>query len=280
MSRGAPRIVFVTGLEHSGTTLLAYYLSGSRAVTVLGEAHTLLDDDARGRFFARWGQFNDAELCSCGTRHRHCPIWSETVADIAFRPARETKARYRDLLSRFEAEDVLIDSSKSLDALQILIGLFNDGVASELKVVLVAKDPRAFLTSMKKVRNLGLRGQMSALNWWCGANAETIDYLVESGLGYFVVRYEDVCLEPDATFARLQAFVGLETADNITTEGKTHICMGNKGFINARNKAIRYDDRWRREKIVRALYACHARARRMNAELVTGSLGPRGAVAT
>lgn len=273
MSQGGPRVIFIAGLEHSGTTLLAFQMSRHRPVIVLGETYMLLEDDARRSFFARWGQFDDADLCSCGKRHRHCPIWAPMVADIVARPVRETKARYRDLISHFKTEDVLVDSSKNLQALQILSAMLDENAISALKVVVAVKDPRAFVTSLKKVRNLGLRGQFSAFNWWCGANEATLEYLVESGLEHFVARYEDLCLRPKVTLARLSAFVELDGLEDLTGNDNTHICMGNKEFINATSKSIRYDERWRKEKIVNSLYRCHRRAKKLNATLITGTPG-------
>lgn len=266
MHRSGPRVVFIAGLEHSGTTLVNYYASQKGKATGVGEVYTLLDDSARVSFFSRWGKFDDAHRCSCGARHSDCPVWGPPMADIAARPQRNTSARYRDFLAKFDGDSILVDSSKSINALKILSGLRVQNVISDLRVILLVKDARSFVTSMKYVRKLNFIKQYLAFNWWCKINVQTLSYLREEEINFRLLRYEDIFRDTRAFHEFISKFVWGEEKLKYSDSIVSHIGAGNKKFINSNDKTIKYDDRWKMEWKIRAMYRAHIRAQRLSSE--------------
>lgn len=258
-----PRIVYIAGLEHSGTTLLDYILSCRNGVIGLGEVNMMLDDANRVSFFNRWGHYEDATACSCGLNHLKCEIWANTMADIKIRPNRATKARYSDLFSQFSSSDVLVDSSKNLPALDMIAALYREGEISDLRVLYAIKDPRGFVTSVKRAHGLSVRRQFSAFSWWTGFNRKALDHLRAQKIPFLVVPYDRICLDYERTFAKVWSFLSMPPPHANEAGGRSHICMGNKDFVNSKDKTIRYDEKWRSEIFVRLFYRCHAPARRL-----------------
>src|SRR5215469_10239405 len=71
--RISPRLVFVVGSGHSGSTLLSMMLGAHPEVLALSEIS----------YFDRWIGLND--VCNCGVPVRSCPLWSKVVARISAR---------------------------------------------------------------------------------------------------------------------------------------------------------------------------------------------------
>jgi hypothetical protein len=80
------KIVFIAGLEHSGTTLLDFLVGGSMGAVALGEVSSFINSETRTNFLSRFGQYEDAHLRSCGKQHEKCPVWSDVVRYISDNP--------------------------------------------------------------------------------------------------------------------------------------------------------------------------------------------------
>ena len=170
------KIVFIAGLEHSGTTLLDFLVGGGMGGVALGEVSSFINSETRARFVSRFGHHDDAYLCSCGEHHQDCPVWGNVVRYIDENPDSSLTMRYRKVIESVEqnlgSDALMSDSSKSISSLKTLLDTVRGRPETEVKILSAVKDVRAFVSSMTQVRKLSLRGSFSCFRWWHGANTE------------------------------------------------------------------------------------------------------------
>ncbi|MCA9641093.1 MAG: hypothetical protein KC492_10375, partial [Myxococcales bacterium] len=116
-SVGPPKLVYILGLGHSGSTLLEMLLSSHPRLLGLGEVASLLTRGMRERHLSGpW-----PSPCSCGVLARDCPVWKPTLDQLQpDGPESSLDVLVADLVGRatqVTGKDILIDSSKTWHAL-------------------------------------------------------------------------------------------------------------------------------------------------------------------
>ena len=276
------KIVFIAGLEHSGTTILDVLVGGGTGAVALGEVSSFINSETRGSFLSRFGHFEDAHLCSCGKRHDECLVWSDVVRYISENPTSDLVMRYRKVAEsverNFGTDLMLSDSSKSIGALGTVLEVAQGRPGTEVRILLAVKDVRSFVSSMTQVRKLNVRGQFSCFRWWRGGNAQFLSFLETSGIPYHVVLYEALCLRTRLTIKGIREFLGVKGEDCVDgpqlrhARERAHICAGNADMVFRNRDEIRYDCRWFNQMSINMLYGLSREPRRMNQQFLAEHL--------
>lgn len=224
-----PRILYLAGAQHCGSTMLDAILGNAPGARSLGEV---------GGFH----RYRDATECDCGEPPASCgPCLAATVAltasgqlDDLHRlsplPLKERRAQWTLIGSRvrasyarvavtlFEAvaratdSTVLVDSSKNASRAAALA--HDSGL--DVRVVHIVRDGRGYLRS-KQRRADGRRMPPLpiALAPWLMKNL-LIGVLLRARVPsdrYLLCKYEDLARDPAAELQRIGAFAGLDTSE-------------------------------------------------------------------
>jgi hypothetical protein len=241
-------VIFVAGLNRSGTTLLDAVLGEPEGLFSAGEVHYL------------WRGLAEGWVCGCGEPLRACPMWSEVrrraigdaglerwrelahvqrtqvrsrplkILSLARRlgesPPRSARSRaladYRDTLERIyrairltSGAEVVVDSSKGPHDALVLASI--DAVRSA--IVHLVRDPRAVAYSWTVgPQNPALPGTrlrrappaVTASRWIAWNLAIARVAASKYGDRGLTVRYEDLCKAPTATLAQIYESAGVE----------------------------------------------------------------------
>ena len=259
-----PKVVYVAGRGHSGSTLLDRVLSGAPTVEGVGE------------LVAGMGRVD--EPCACGRTVAECEVWADVRARasaLADQPWDEVVARnqrrargarfggtwragatdpevdadrratvavYPALHERFAVATV-VDSSK-----EITRALFLARFVPEVVVVHLVRDPVDVLASdLDRIRRGHYRFQRRTID----TKGRVLPFLVFDAVAWTVgnvlvelvarrrgarvvrVRYEDLCTDPVAELGRLGEVLGLDLAACVAAAadgeafGFGHIVAGN-----------------------------------------------------
>lgn len=228
-----PKVIYVAGLSHSGTTLLDLACSSGGGALSLGELQNAL----RGDF-----ENIATRTCSCGETTSDCAFWSPLLDGLRYLDA---PARLRLVMDRaFEyvgPGGVVIDSSKDIAGLK--------GLAPWQPLVIhTSKDVRAYIAA--RLKNARAKGRKvpraidEAISWW-RQNNRVIAACEELGLRRIPVTYEALCLDTRSTVDRLNQEIGLPLldAENLLGSQSHHALVGNRGFLRGA-KTLRYDYAW------------------------------------
>ena len=275
--------IYIAGLEHSGTTLLSQLLGGLPECLALGEVAMFLSPTHMQTHKTRWGRSEDYGLCSCGSEWKSCKFWGPRYHLCGLESDDPLPRKYGQFLRSLpnSGPDAVIpvDSSKSLVHLHTLQEARKQQARdeSELMILLVVKDPRGFLSSMKsKAARSGaavnLVSLLRTLNHWCGANRA---FLKEISLNdtrtRSLITYETLCLYTDASIRGVRMRLGLDPhqAPVSVNHSHSHIAMGNKDFLNRNRHTVQYDSRWFYDSAVQWAYLLHPTAKALNKQFQT-----------
>lgn len=270
------KLVYVAGLEHSGTTLTEHLLSQHPQVIGLGEIASFFSPGHMERYMARWGEYPDVRSCSCGRTWEECDFWGDLFGLSGLNSSAPLLEKYRELLdhvrSVYGRNVAVVDSSKSLPVLKELVeGGVELGLArDEFLVVHTIKDVRSFAASVKRKaeREPSLLSHLRTFNWWLGSNEDMRRYLLEGDVRFVVNLYETLCADPRQVVERLLGACGLTPSGEVdVSHGGSHIAMGNKAFTERNRNRIVYDSAWFTDDRVNLAYLLHGKARRFNRKL-------------
>lgn len=229
MMRGADglTVIYIAGMQNSGSTLLEALLCDAPGVQGLGEVAGL-------------HRYRGATICDCGEPAASCgpcraavgvleedldralalhalPVGGRCLHWVVVpMPARR---RYAELVGRVLAavavesgRRVLVDSSKNVGRLAALLGTG----AQDVRVIHLVRDPRGVLQSrIRRAGRLGRRERFATvLARWLGKNVLIGTVLrLRAGRGRFLlVRYEDLMADPPGELDRIGRFAGIDTA--------------------------------------------------------------------
>lgn len=273
------KVVYILGLEHSGTTLADQLLSGNIGVVGLGEVAGYFSKPHMAQYHKRWGHLPDAYLCSCGEVLDACEFWK----DLAIHSGLESNANKSELQEKYLALSkvakklygnnvVVVDSSKTIKGLQNwLENISSLGLSkNDINVVFVVKDARGFVASMQKkaTQPMGSLGVYRSFNYWSGANAELLKFLNENDLEHKICLYDKLCFDSQAVLVRLlNGIVDREKVICDVNHNQSHIAIGNKNFIMRNRSSIKYDDRWKSSWLIQLMYYVNFRAKKLNHEI-------------
>ena len=274
------KLLYVVGLEHSGTTLISHLLSEHENYIALGEIAAFFSHSHMQRYLDKWGDYDDVSLCSCGSGWHKCELWSDLIHLSGHNSNKGLLEKYKNLFDYFKEhyppDTVIVDSSKSFSILKLLIdnahslGLSHDDVF----VVFAAKDVRNFANSIasKEGANNSLVSHYRSFNWWLGENKKIISYLENAEINFQFSFYDVLFNDGDELPSRINSFLrecystmGYQTVESSNvSHSKSPIAMGNKNFIMRNRNNIRYDERWRKSLNLKLVYALHNKAQSFN----------------
>jgi len=237
------KYIYILGLEHSGTTLTDHLLSAHPEVVGLGEVAQFFSPSHMQNYLERWGSFDVHDICSCGKRWSECEFWRPIENLNGSKSTASSASKYKALIEHFKDyygdSSTIVDSSKSLSYLTELysnlgeLGLYK----TDFSVVVCVKDPRGYVTSMKKKAG------------------DT---------------YESLCADASKSTDANLSLVGLGVPRPLkVSHNNSHIVIGNKDFTMYGRSTIKYDNAWTKEVLVRLAYMFHWKARHLNKKLAS-----------
>lgn len=270
------KLVYIAGLEHSGTTLLGQLLAAHPGALGLGEIASFFSPSHMRNYLARWGHCDDCRRCSCGKDWDECDFWGEIGGLSGSRSDAPAVEKYERLIASVRARlprvRMIVDSSKSPETLAAVLGHHERiGLRREDVVVVHAvKDVRGFASSVarKAGAGAGLLSHLRTFNWWLDVNRRLREMVTRDGVVAKVSLYERVCANPREAVQGIFALCGESAPEHVTVaHQRSHIAMGNKNFLERNRDAVRYDSRWFTDDTINLAYLIHRRARRFNKEM-------------
>lgn len=256
------QVIFIAATGHSGSTLLETIIGAAEGCIGMGEIFQLVDH--RNKIIDHL----EGQKCSCGTAVEACAFWGETVEAVRAAGQIDEGEKYRMIFERFSSKfgssQILIDSSKVPEALELLSTL--DFV--ELKVIHLVRDFRAWLVSMQNsyrrngVKSLsdniskrGVKGIVKYLQrspfydayYWSRTNSRIQQVIDENNLCAILVSYEDLCFDTQSVYDVISQFIGREmpAMGSPGFSNENHNVFGNRmRFESEKLNKIRYDKRW------------------------------------
>ncbi|HKJ89357.1 MAG TPA: sulfotransferase [Gammaproteobacteria bacterium] len=250
------KVVYVTGLGRSGTTLLDVLLNAHSEMAGVGEVHKL-------RKFARLQRQKNprstdriGNSCACGAEDIwKCPFWTRVNAELEARmgrrlddldlEARDPAAFRKDNRELFQAVaaaagvDHVVDSSKRVSRLRRLLR----DPEIEVLPVHVMRNPKGRANSVRRRKGQVFR--------------PTVQYSYRSlrlfGLlfnrPHVVVRYEDLATDPEGEMRRIMNRIGLpfEPAQVEDWASQDNHNLAGNGVRTARSSEIALRDTWRED---------------------------------
>lgn len=251
MVENKPKLIYILGSSHSGSTILQYILAGRPEAVGLGEVRQMAD--GRG-----WRE-QDLD-CSCGTKVESCPIWGK------LQPQQDESnvAWYNRLALQVKhacpKASHWIDSSKALHTIKPWLELANKGVIEDVRVIYLVRDARAWAFSDHNTRLR--KGKpwrptlMSTFTWWRHQKKilKTLNN-PDKGYKHLILSYESLVFQTDAQLTRINEFCGFDSnADTreILEKSIVHDVFGNRIKNDPKKRAnLTYDDRWQQQTILK-----------------------------
>ncbi len=234
-------LILVTGLDHSGTTILDLALGVSPKITGLGEALYMLEAGSKVTATRALSQGTHGDvMCSCQKTAATCPIWSQAPQYFEDYSISNTFPKLYRLAERTYPESAyILDSTPSswryLDRLSDF----------DLRVIRITRDVRSWSNSIQKRRNINA---IKAYSRWRSRNTEISQALKKHNLDVFPVGYEELAMRPEKTLSLICDWLGVPFLPQMLSPGPhstSHIVEGNIASRNKEQSAtIRYDGSW------------------------------------
>lgn len=253
------KVLYITGLGHSGSTLLSRVLNAHSRIVSLGEIKTL---PRKWRNLSRSGAaMSRPARCTCGVALQFCEFWSR-VSDRVERttkkslPDLDLKGRNKqvfieDNVALFEAVhhitqgDVIVDASKDLRRLEWLLQV----ETVEVIPVYLARDAKAQICSVRTRRDRVRDGKKGHL-----LIRDIFNYVKKvrslrsflSGVPHIRVDYETFASDPKgvATVILDRLSLPFESQQISWGDYPGHLVGGNRMRWEGSSE-IRKDERWK-----------------------------------
>ncbi|MET8282583.1 sulfotransferase [Micromonospora sp. NPDC005174] len=273
------KVVYLTGWNRSGSTVLGNLLGELPGVVHVGELYYLWRNGVLGT--------GTNTSCGCGETLTGCPLWSRVVARVAGpdpagearrivgeqrrhvrvrhtgvrlaevagrrpRPAGVTEVArrmvdtYRVVAEETGAE-VVVDGSKYPAEAAVLLG----DAGLDLRVLHLVRDPRAVAHSFARPKQY--LPQMSAARstgMWTAMNVASDRIGRAAGERYLRLRYEDFAAAPREVLSRVLRWADLPGEPPVGPDGRAvlgvnHTVTGNPDRLRRGPTTIRPDLAWR-----------------------------------
>lgn len=245
MPKEKTKIVYITGLGHSGTTLLNLMLGGNSQVYGTGEGFY---------FFKQREEFLKSELvCTCNSSYHDCVFWADVEKEIRDNRVSSQEQYIQTLINSCnrlpEGRKIVIDSSKSLKLLDQISKLED----VEVKVILLIKDVRSWsFSTRKKARSYDYyrfrqHNYLRLFRTWFLENKKIEEHLKNNKYQYVKTTYEGICFAPQETLENLCEFIGIGYEERMLKPDRTeqHFINGNRMRLSKTdNIEVKYDDAW------------------------------------
>jgi hypothetical protein len=245
-------LVFISGLSHSGTTLLDLILGCNPKLVGLGEVARVID-----RELISEDQFQNIN-CSCGEPMLDCPVWSKAIRNLESLNEKSFASRYQSILDTvgdlLGSDVTIVDSSKYLNYLKPIVGSKNISA----KIIHIVKDVRNYTVSqVDNIRRNPINRKAFFKNnayyifWqWYLMNRSTQKYLVSGNIKYLQIGYEELCLSTEKVLDLIGEFTNLQMDTSLVdlSDSFSHSVLGNRMRTQKEKSKIAYDYRWFQRK--------------------------------
>ena len=244
------KVIYITSLGHSGSTLL----------DVLLNQHTELQSVGEIMFLDEW--MTEDLLCSCGESLRQCPFWTRVIANSVPALGPMSGTHYVDnSRSVFKAIkesancQFIVDSSKSP---QRLAHLLSDS-RFDVRVIHLIRNGLAVTHSLRKSHaRPGTKNKLKTLSTpvykgvlrWVRRNKAIDQILKPLDPGVFLrVRYEDLCLNPEQVLQSICEFAGIHYESSMLHPDLTHNhnIGGSRWRFSEGPIQINLDEKWQQD---------------------------------
>jgi Sulfotransferase family len=242
-----PKIIFIAGLSHSGSTLLDLMLNAHQDVTSVGELKHL------GRF----ARLQKRRPCACGASNVwSCRFWTrvnELTIAAAGRTIADLNVEDYEHVERFKSDNTvlfdsihavartkfIVDSSKHLRRLELLI----QNKALEVFPIFLIRDPKGQICSSLRKDGNNLLGLITD---YVGTNRAIYAYL--KGRPHAIVRYEQLVSDAERTLVGIMQHLGLafHPIQLSWATQERHNVGGNRMRWNGSSE-LKLDVAWRKE---------------------------------
>jgi hypothetical protein len=198
-----PKLVYIGGYGHSGSTLLEYLLSANPLVLACGEVSSAAREQMRKK------------RCTCGKRTRNCEVWGR------FAVGNSATWRHQDLVLALLRHgggsfSVLTDSSKTAWGAATVPFALRRKLGRDFALLHIVREPKAVCWSaLKKAerqavhRHHLLRCTIAALGW-SAANLACQLFGWRYPDQYRLIRYESLVRSPRDQLSSIGDFLGFQ----------------------------------------------------------------------
>ena len=243
-----PALVFILGLGHSGTTILDLALGAHPNIVGVGEGANVLKkpvDKKKNNPPVRLRTSERIEHpCTCGETAANCSVWGPTLDWLIENDNELLENKYKYLIKQVKKEYsnayFIVDSS--MGALQSAKSLHKE---FNIYILFLVRDIRSWVHSMVTKKNEAV---FRILWRWYSKNKKIEAKIINSGITFFTLGYEELALAPENILQSICQWLGLEFHDEMLLpmkNTKSHIVEGNRIRKNLKHAAqITYDGSW------------------------------------
>lgn len=255
-----PKIIFIAGASHSGSTLLDLMLNAHPEIASVGELKQL---GRYARFARKRGRIPQ---CTCGAPSLgECPFWvsvgtfmqaatGQSLGELNVEDYEDVQSFDRDNVVLFDAisaaahKRYIVDSSKNSDRLERLIA----NPALDVFPIFLLRDPKGQICSSLRKKET---------NSWLGKNTSGLIRLIANYVGtnrriyrlvkhrpHAAIHYEELARHPERTLSALMQQLGLAFHPRQLQWAvqERHNISGNRMRFGASSE-LELDEHWRDE---------------------------------
>ena len=262
------KLLFVSSLERSGSTILDLKLSTYSNVVSLGEVWRVIKPHGSSLESVL------ARECTCGKSAESCSYWAPVLERIKqLGDKADLEQRYAALIETtselYGKDAIIIDSSKSIQVLQLLQSLRE----TDIRVLYTVRDVRGWMDSIRKaekrkkempwgkifepdfkdfrlsyLRHNILRNVPLWLpHEWLLRNKRLQRHIKRSGFQSMNLSYEALVFDTDNVMSKIENFADLKNHENgdESPGREMHIIRGNRtAFTSAPDAPLYYGAQW------------------------------------
>lgn len=272
------KLLFISSLERSGSTILDLKLSGLPNAVSFGEVWRVIMPHGGGLDTVK------SRRCTCGEKAHRCSLWSRVFSEIERQNSQTLAQRYDVFLSVvgsiYGKNTVVIDSSKSIQSMQALSQIKN----AKVYVIHTVRDVRGWMLSIRKaerrkkelpwgkilekdfrffflsyVRHNILRMiPLWLANEWLLRNKRLLNHIKSNQFPVLKTSYEELVFNTDSTVQKITDFLSLSSEEEtIPCNKKTHVIRGNRtAFNSSPQDSLYYEPSWMSFWRCSAILAC------------------------
>ena len=243
-------LLFIASLPHSGSTLLDLLLGAHSRIESLGEISTL---ERYAEAPVNAAPLGRRQQCTCGAMNIwQCDYWSSVdrtlreLVDVGLRDLDVASPNFAEFtlsntllfeaISRITNKKIIVDSSKSIRRLQMLMQI----ETLEVLPVFLYRQPHGQISSM--IKKYGNPDRHIADN--IQKNTNFLDLI--SRHDHVLLRYDRLVASPEQELLRLLDFIGLEfEPGQLNWAGRIKHNISGNGMRFSNRGELRQDESWR-----------------------------------
>jgi len=237
------KVLFISGLGHSGSTFLQLILGKNKNFFCIGEAGNVIKDVFDNSSY----KLSNAK-CSCNKNYYECAFWKKVIPQI--NKSKTEIDALNCILKNIEItqDNIIIDSSKRSKFYK-----WYSKTESDIFVIYMIRDFRSWafsaidLKKRKSDQNRRRYGYIYECYRWMFENIRDLLFFKQKRANVLFVSYERLVFNFENEINRVYKFMSIDSSiglDN-NTEENIHILLGNR-MRNDENKKniITYNAKW------------------------------------